>query len=431
MGRLFWKIFFWFLGALLLINLAVIWGVKIYYEQFRESDNKVMETQVQSIALAFENGNFPKVRQFLREIHKQNRTPIFVINDRGHDILTRPLPPRIRRNLQRGSPDNPLIYKIETTLPSGRHFQVVASRAEPWSRGIPNAPVWLGLSIIVVISTLVCYWLAKYLASPVQRLSNATRQLAIGNLNVRVGKTQRRDEIADLSVDFDRMADKIQQLLSSQKQLLQDISHELRSPLARLQVALALIRRDNSDKQTDYDRIAKNLNRLEELIGEVLTLSRLDTVTYALEPINLTELVANIVEDCQLEATAKQCTIITLSNPQLTIEGRPELLRRAIENVLRNAIKFTTPNTEITIELTKNVKQLTFKVNDQGPGIPESSKDSMFEAFVRIDPARQHKPGGYGLGLAIAKKAIELHGGAISAVNRIEGGLSVIINLPV
>ncbi len=432
MGRLFWKIFFWFWVALVLLNLSVGWGVKIYYDQIKEIDDRVLQAKVETIAEAFRSDNRSRARLLLKQAYKEYGTPIFVLNDRGEDFLGRPLPHFLRsegtntKHNQRHQS-----YRVDVTLPDGKQIKLVALYRPSWLREYRLTPIWLGLVISLIISTLVCYALAKYLASPVQRLSSATRKLAEGNLDVRVGNIQRRDEIADLALDFDRMADKIQQLLGSQRQLLQDISHELRSPLARLQVALALVRRSDNEHQVEYDRIARNLDRLEELIGEVLTLSRLDTVTYTKERFDLAELASAIVRDCQLEVSAKSCTLHTDIAPALMIDGSPELLRRAVENVLRNAIKFSQEGSEVSIVAAAQNHHISIRVNDQGPGIPEESKDSVFEAFVRIDQARQHKPGGYGLGLAIAKKAIELHGGTIAAENRPEGGLSVVMHLPI
>ena len=430
MGRLFWKIFFWFWIALVLLNLAVGWGVRLYYGQIQQSDDRALQSRVDTIAGAFEQGEVRRARQLLENTRQKSKTPIFVVTERGRDFLDRPLPGFILEALRRDNSDHRRIYKREVALPEGSRIQLVAVYRPSWLRSFRQTPVWIALSIVLVISTLVCYWLARYLSSPVQRLSTATRQLAEGDLDVRVGRIKRRDEIADLAVDFDLMADKLQKLLNAQKQLLQDISHELRSPLARLQVALELVRRKNVDQAADYDRIARDLNRLEELIGEVLTLSRLDSVNYPREPVALSELITTIVEDCRVEAAARNCSIRLDSDPDLELDGSPELLRRAVENVLRNAVRFTAPDTEILVSAKKSGDQLLVRVSDRGPGIPDADKNAMFDAFVRIDPARSHKPGGYGLGLAIAKKAIQIHDGEIRAENRADGGLMVSIRLP-
>ena len=285
MGRLFWKIFFWFWVALVLLNLGVGWGIKLYYGQIQQKDDRLLEEKVQEAARAFEAGEARRARRLLERTRRETDSAVFVVNDRGRDFLNRPLPRFVAEAVREQDSDDHRVYKQLVTLPDGDRLQLVALYRPSWLRSFRATPVGIVFGIILVISTLVCYWLARYLAGPIQRLSSATHQLAAGDLSVRVGEIKRRDEIADLAVDFDRMADKIQALLGAQRQLLQDISHELRSPLARLQVALALARRKDSERATDYDRIGRDLDRLEELIGEVLTLSRLDTVTYAREPV--------------------------------------------------------------------------------------------------------------------------------------------------
>jgi two-component system sensor histidine kinase CpxA len=430
MGRLFWKIFLWFWLALALLNIAVGWGVKIYFEQSLGFDSKSLQTQVATIALAFEQGNKEKATQLLDDMTRGNKLPLFVVDEQGRDVLSRPLPRMLRHSIRSGNLDTTRLYTAQAQLPSGEIYHVVAPQKPIFRKYRTHTPIWLGFSITLVISTLVCYWLARYLSSPIRRLSHATRQLAEGNLNVRVGKIRRRDEIADLAQDFDVMAGKIQHLLGAQKQLLQDISHELRSPLARLQVALALARRNNSEHQEDYDRLGKDLDRLEQLIGEVLTLSSLETITYPTESVDLSSLVAAIVDDCDLEAKQKSCTINASVESAISLTGSRELLHRAVENILRNAIKFSSPNSSVEISLQKSRAGIEISVGDRGCGVPEESLTTMFEPFVRIDQARQHKPGGYGLGLAIASKAVALHKGNIFAENRDEGGLLVTIHLP-
>lgn len=416
--------------ALVLLNLGVGWGVSLYYGQMKEQNARVVQQRVDTIARGFEQGDIQRARRLLEQARHETRTPIFVVDEEGNDFLDRSLPSFVIKALEEDRPDHHRIYRVETSLPNGSKLQLLAVYSPSWLRAFRNTPIWIAISIMLVISTLVCYWLARYLSSPIQRLSGATRQLAGGNLDVRVGKIHRGDEIADLAVDFDLMANKIQKLIGSQKQLLQDISHELRSPLARLQVALALVERKRGDKTADYERIGRDLNRLEALIGEVLTLSRLDTVTYNREPVALSELIGAIVEDCRLEAAAKGCRIRLDCDPDLTIEGSSELLRRAVENLLRNAIKFTAPDTAIEIDAKRGAREIVIDVRDRGPGVPVTEIGKMFEAFVRIDQARSHRPGGYGLGLAIARKAIGLHGGSIDAANRAGGGLTVTIRLP-
>lgn len=431
MGRLFWKIFLWFWLALLLLNFAVGWGVKIYLEQTRQPDGGSLQTRVEALALAFEHENRTRARTLLEEMHRDDHLPVFVIDESGRDLLDRPLPPFLESQLSRGDLDPRQFHLTRVALPSGERYQVIAPR-QSFSRRLASTPVWLALAITLVISTLVCYGLARYLSNPVRKLSSATRRLSGGDLGVRVGRLKRRDEIADLAGDFDRMADKIQQLLDARKQLLEDVSHELRSPLARLQVALALAVRNDPEgrRETEFQRIGRDLDRLESLIGEILALSRLNTITYDQEELPLTELVEEILEDCRREAGIRDCTIETQLTPGVTFYGSRELLRRAVENLVRNAVQFSNAGGQVDVRLTENRDRVEIRVGDRGPGIPEGSAEVMFEPFVRIDPARQRQSGGHGLGLAIARKAVELHGGHIAAANRSGGGLEIRITLP-
>jgi len=430
MGRLFWKIFLWFWLALALLNVAVGWGVKLYLERTSALDDRALQTQVMAIAMAFEQGNIRKTRHLLREATKENLRPVYVVDQEGKDVLGRPVPRYLLRN-QNSVNNADKVYHTEVTLPNGTSYQVFAPRRPILRQHFQAPPLWLALSITLVISTLVCYWLANYLSRPIRLLSNATKQLSEGNLDVRTGQQlKRRDELADLARDFDKMADKIQQLLDAQKQLMQDISHELRSPLARLQVALALARRDDRNRELYYERLATDLDRLESLVGQVLTLSRLDTLSYGKETLDLSELVTTIIENCRIEATHKGCDLRTALSDGISVQGSPELLHRAVENIVRNAIKFAPSGTLVDVSLYRTEDSVQVTVKDRGPGIPEGSAASLFEPFVRLDEARQHKTGGYGLGLAIAKKAVELHNGTIAAHNRKDGGLEVTIQLP-
>lgn len=433
MSRLFWKIFIWFWCALALLSLSIGWGVKVYVEQARPLSEQLPQAQVAAISLAFERGDTRKARNLLRELNKEIRFPIFVVNAQGEDILDRRLPHFVGRLLNHEGEGSKRLFVTEVHLPDGETYKVVAPRQQPFAEN-SNPPQWLGLSIALVISTLVCFWLARYLTAPIARLRNATHQLAGGQLSVRVGDLWgRKDEIADLATDFDKMADKIQELINGRQQLLRDVSHELRSPLARLQVALALARRIGNGENSYLDRIERDLLRLEELIGEVLALSRLETSVYTPlnEAISLSELVREIVDDTSLEAGQKPCRLETGIEENIIFTGNGELLRRAIENIVRNAIKYTAVNTVVTVSLLRREDWLVIRVRDQGNGVAEQDIATIFEPFVRLDAAREHESGGYGLGLAIARKAVELHGGYITAFNCPDGpGFCIELSLP-
>lgn len=429
MGRLFWKIFFWYWVALFLVNIGQGLYIQFYYDQIYEKNEALMQQQIQNIMGAFEIGDYNEARRLLRVSRRGEALPVYAVDAAGRDYFGNSLPKQVYLALRDDPNDYRRVYKEEVSLPGAEKVTLIGFNR---SREERHTIVWMGILITLTISTVVCYLLSRYLSFPIRQISRATHQIADGNLNVRVGALRRKDEMADLAVDFDRMADKIQQLLDSQRRLLQDISHELRSPLARLHVGFALLQRNNSNERTaDYQRITRDLDRLENLIGEVLTLSRFDTIIYVKERVELDDLVLKIAENCNSEAMAKSVTIQVDADPDLVINGSYELLLRAIENVLRNAIKYTSENSTVSVKGTKEGQTMVIQVIDQGPGIPESATEDIFEAFVRLDPSRPHKPGGYGLGLAIAKKALVLHDGAISAVNNDQGGLTVTMVFPV
>ena len=430
MNRLYWKIFIWFWIALALLSLSIGWGVKVYLEQARPLSEQLPQAQVAAISLAFERGDTRKARNLLRALNKEIRFPIFVVNEAGEDILGRPLPRFVARLVRHERKNSKYLFVTEVHLPGGELYQVIAPKQQPFPPESPP-PRWLALSITLVVSTLLCLWLARYLTAPIARLRDATHRLASGELSVRVGDLRgRKDEIADLAGDFDRMADKSQELLHGRQQLLRDISHELRSPLARLQVALALARRQGPGA---LDRIERDLLRLEELIGEVLALSRLEASPDIRldETVPLSALIDEIVGDTRLEADQKPCALNAQVEPGISLQGNAELLRRAIENIVRNAIKYTAEHSTVMLALTADERDIHVQVGDRGPGVTPGELTAIFDPFVRLDSARERHTGGYGLGLAIARKAVELHGGVILARNRDDGlGLCIEITLP-
>jgi two-component system, OmpR family, sensor histidine kinase CpxA len=297
----------------------------------------------------------------------------------------------------------------------------------------------LGIFIAILSSGLVCYLLARYLTSPVVRLRAATQKLAAGDLTARAGvpRPGRHDELAELVRDFDTMADRLEKSVKAQARLLNDISHELRSPLARLNVALGLSRqRSGPEAQSSLERIELEANRLNELIGRLLTIARLESGDQAMQkvPIRLQELIHEIAQDAEFEAQSRKCHVNVTQMDDCVVMGEPSLLRSAIENVVRNAIQYTGEGTDVQIRLECSQgttgTEAVIKISDSGPGVPDEALDKLFRPFYRIDDARGRQTGGVGLGLAITERAVRLHGGTIQASNRSEGGLMIEIRLP-
>lgn len=293
------------------------------------------------------------------------------------------------------------------------------------------------LQILAAILTagLVCYGLARYLTSPIGKLRKATQKFAEGDLKTRVASEigNRRDELAKLAQDFDEMAERIENLLDSQKRLTQDISHELRSPLARLNVALELAKQKSENgTSTLLQRIETESNRLNEMIGQLLMLSKLESGVqdFNRQKINLTKLVESIAADAIFEAQAKDKSVKLLEKQDLRVFGNENLLRSAVENVLRNAVRYTKTGTSVEISLTDGNGDAKIVVKDYGEGVPEKELKNLFRPFYRVGEARERKTGGIGLGLAIAERAVHAHKGMIQAQNT-KDGLKIEIKLPV
>jgi two-component system sensor histidine kinase CpxA len=297
-----------------------------------------------------------------------------------------------------------------------------------------------GLIIAVISSGLVCYLLAWFLTMPVVRLRAATRRLAAGDLSARAGapSIRRRDEVAGLMRDFDTMAARLETLVKAQSRLLNDISHELRSPLARLNVALGLARqRSGPESASMLERIELEASRLNELIGRLLTLARLEDGEQRVPstPVLLDEVVLSVADDAEFEAQARGCHVrSTIPAGDWDVPGEASLLHSAIENVVRNAIRYTREGTTVNIHLEKTENstgaEAVVSVTDCGSGVPPDALEKLFLPFYRLDDDRGRLTGGAGLGLAITERAVRFHGGRVAAFNRAEGGLLVEIHLP-
>jgi two-component system sensor histidine kinase CpxA len=237
--------------------------------------------------------------------------------------------------------------------------------------------------------------------------------------------------------DFNHMAERLESLVDAQKLLLRGVSHELRSPLARLSVALELAREDSDPAAAPHlDRIERETERLNLLIGQLLTLSSMEALEEVAnrKPLSLNSIIERMLPDAEYEARQRECTVAFHADDQCTISGNQELLYRAIENVIRNAIRYTENGTEVEIRLAESMKngsrQVEIDVSDRGPGIPENQREAILRPFYRVDYARSPKTGGFGVGLAIADRAVRLHHGAMSAANREGGGATFRITLP-
>jgi two-component system sensor histidine kinase CpxA len=299
------------------------------------------------------------------------------------------------------------------------------------------------------ISVLVTFLFAYLLTRPIRALSLAIRKFTAGDMAVRVPVNGPPwsgiggADVHTLMDDFNKMADRIQDLMQSQKVLVRDISHELRSPLARLRLALELAREDPAHAGMQLDRVEHETDRLNAVIGETLTLSLMEASPDLLQArkFSLTSLFDELLPDMRFEAEARHMHLKFTPAPEaITVAGYPELMRRALENVLRNAIRYSPPEGLVEIEIqvqaerngdSGSSKMAEIRIADHGPGVPQASLKKIFGPFFRVDASRQESTGGFGVGLAIAERSIHLHGGVIRAENRKEGGLQILIRIPI
>ncbi len=446
MGHLFWKIFFGFWLILLLMGAAVgllVWQHnKERIEQLEVLvDSPRADMGVNSVARILRFGGVAALEDIIERRKDRHRRPlpVLIIDDRGEDLLGRPVPPLIVRKAREALLDPQQSAVRRVTTPEGMGFLLFVARHDhPAMHEVPLLPPHfprLPLLIPFIGSLLFSAGLAWYITRPIRFLREATNRFAEGHLDTRVMSSmgRRRDEITDLAMDFDHMAVQVQRLVAAQKRLLNDVSHELRSPLARLQVAVEMGRQQPEKILQLMQRVEKECRRLDELVGELLTLSRMEATAQNNEGdfFDINGLLASIVEDARFEAESHNKQILFNHDGEILLSGNMELLRRAIENIVRNGIFYTPENSRVEIGSRNLGDEVEISVCDNGKGVAEDKLEQLFQPFVRIDDREQNVSlPGYGLGLAIARRAVELHQGRISACNREGGGLCIHLRLP-
>jgi two-component system, OmpR family, sensor histidine kinase CpxA len=323
------------------------------------------------------------------------------------------------------------------TGPSGKKYVFVAQlprRASGLFRGSASQQL-LRWAIAILISGLVCYTLTLYLIRPVLRIRSAASSIALGDFSARAAPNlaQRRDEMGDLVRDFNQMAERIERLMEAQQQLLRDISHELRSPLARLTVALEIARKWAGKGATEaLNRIEQESERLNEMIGRLLTLARINSLVDPPQHgrVSLRPLLNQIALDANFEAAAKNCRVQVSGADECEVEGSEELLHSAIENVVRNGVRHSPAGSTLRVHLDCARNNSRIVISDEGPGVPAAELEKIFRPFYRLSDAREHRSGGTGIGLAITQQVARLHGGRVSARNKTPHGLVVEFELP-
>jgi len=372
------------------------------------------------------------------------RRRVFAVDENQNELLGRQVPPQLIKEAQAVLNDDPGRNVVSQVRASDGHTYLLFlpyqndSDQRPLMRD-DRPPKFFFPVIPTIIATIASFFfallLAWYFSQPIRQLKSAFANAASGNLNNRLEPLmgKRNDELSDLGRDFDAMTDKLRALMDSQRRLLHDVSHELRSPIARMQVSIGLARLQPEKMPATIERIEREGVRMDRLVGELLTLSRLEGgVTGTMEDsIRMADLLAEIINDASFEAEANTRHVEGNGNCAVLLTGGTELLHRAIENVVRNAIKQTAADTTIAIntKVDQDKQHLLIDVLDHGPGVPEDELQLIFDPFFRSSRT-QKSSNGYGLGLTIARRIIEAHGGTIAAFNRQEGGLRVEIMLP-
>lgn len=447
---LFVKIFLWFWLAMIIANVALFAAVAITRptptgRSWRDLTN--VGPNAQKAGEVYDQGGTPALASVLQEREKQAGINVVVFDINGNELSGRPVPPGAQELVARAikSDDtefnfagrNTVVVKPVLTSQGNRYFYVANIPRTPfqmslWTQGVR-------LLVVLLIGGIFCYALAKYLTTPLQKLRSTTNELAEGKLGSRVVTklANRRDEIGQLGRDFNGMAERLESMVLAQQRLLGDISHELRSPLARLGVALGLARqRSGAEVKGALDRIERESENLNEMISQLLTLTRLESGTDGRRrtDVDLAALVREVAEDADFEARSTNRSVQVTNIDNCSISGVEELLRSAVENVVRNAVRYTPEGTAVEVSLSKQNGSAdnfaVISVRDRGLGVPEEALERIFRPFYRTEDARDRQSGGgTGLGLAITERAVRLHGGSVKAANAPDGGLAVEMRL--
>jgi two-component system, OmpR family, sensor histidine kinase CpxA len=459
MPRLFVKIFLWFWATVVLTGISLVLAFVLQPRsvpsQWQSSLADTARYFGTAAVGAFEQGGIAAGTQYTHQLFKDAHIHACLFDTMGDatgDTLGRPLAGEscmeftgIVAHVAKGEPRAYEMRRglVRLAIPirgADGHNYIYASELLAGPRaafGLNPGAVLLRAGLALLVSGLVCYFLTRYLTRPILRLRSAAQQITAGELSVRAefALERRRDEFGDLVRDFNQMASKTEGLISSQRQLLNDVSHELRSPLARMNVALDLLRR-HAGEDPALDRMEIDLQRLNEIIGRLLTVAKLEAASTLQNPsrVNLSALVSSVAADAEFEAQERGSRVDIVQAADMKALGDPSLLRSAIENVLRNAVRFTAAGTAVEVFLRAspagNANESVIAIRDHGPGVPEDELTRIFKPFYRLADSRALDSTGAGLGLAIAERVVRLHGGRIRATNEAGGGLHVEIYLP-
>jgi two-component system sensor histidine kinase CpxA len=445
MHSLFLRIFvlFW-LAMALIVGASIATTFTIAAREYESPEVQRRPNAAMQASEVLDRGGIVALKSWLQANKNSiGDRDLFIIGPDGRDILGRRIPDIAARRLEavNRDPGTPLgNYRPSRAAPQivaadGSLYTVLFSPRRPSIFGALSLPAisLTILAIALVVSAITSWWLAQHLSAPIRRIQEGARALASENLDIRVsdGLEGRKDELAVLARDFDAMADQLRANRAATTQLLRDISHELRSPLARMRVALGLARQPPADMTRQLDRLEREIERLDSMISQVLKLARLHGADARIgkESFELDEVIEEVVRDANFEGAVKHCTVNVQGTAKAAILGNRELLRSAIENVLRNAVRYSPTETPVDLSIARSRSGLQIAIADHGPGVPAADLERIFEPFYRVAESRDRDSGGEGIGLAITAQVMKAHGGSARARNT-PGGFEVLLNLP-
>ncbi len=441
MRSLFVRIFmsYWLATGLVLV-MAVGMTSWVAWERLRSFDELDPESMIRDATQVLATDERPGLLEWTRKINSSMLMPnVYMLDDHGKDLLGRSVSPLMLRRAEleiaamaAGRPwtRGPRYAGMVSDAKAGTYLLVItATSAGAWA-ALGNIKVLSLLFLAALfVSGLICWLVTRTISRPIVKLTGSARALANGDLNVRVPAsiTRRSDEIGALAFDFNAMAEKLRSMLASKETLMRDLSHELRSPLARLRIALGLARANTATTEVQFGRMEREAEKMDTLIGQLLRLSRLMNVELRpkMAGLDLSLLVSEVVDDARLEAQGGDKTLIWRDPGEFKVMADGGMLRHAFENVLRNSLRFSPKDQTIDVDLLREGEIAVLRISDRGPGVPESELERIFEPFYRV-----HSSEGTGVGLAITAKVIELHAGEVLARNRAGGGLEVEFRLP-
>ncbi len=460
MGRTYLRIFltFWLvtltmvIGSMITVHWYELAPDKHLPSDMAHSDKTPGSRLLREVAGEIINYSYDSVTYGVKRMPEWANRHIYLINRDGNDSLGRPLPTHIQEIAQQLTPQHTYVQmqlhdnEIDSEYPYlGRYLILIDNHPvkliiEPHASNLYLqlflASFWKVLLVSMIISGTACFFLSKHVTRDFRHIQDATQKIAKGNMEISLSNYFgcRSDEMAKIGINIDHMARSLKKAMSEQKRLIKDVSHELRSPLARLQLALAIAQqRSNGDIDLELNRIKEAAEYLNDIISDILSVPLSDNEPWELtDAIELNSLLTAITENCQLEANAKRVQLhLQHCAEDALVMTRGNSLIGVFENITRNAIHYTRADTRIDIILhLQQNGNYTVTISDQGPGVAEESLDDIFEPFFRTDSARARSSGGYGLGLAIAQRTVTLHSGTINAKNRPLNGLCITVTLP-